>query len=469
MASIDQTKCHGFKQVAPGRELAESLTPPEAGAGVGARPCVGGEFAHGIRHAAFPAADFQAQLTCPLRYSGTRSFPYAENGDPWFLLGYMSRDLGKSSERAVGDRPRSKRNKSDKVTNVRWRRARVCRVFGQVALVAVMLMPVTGVAAADPPTSGPDLGPPGGYHAPAEDAGVAARPVIGGIEPITDRWLRVFVQSPAMNRSVQVQVLLPADHSRPRPTLYLLDGRGAPERESSWTEHGHAVEFFADKNVNVVLATGGPANLYTDWQRRDPVLGTNKWETFLTRELPPLIDARFDGNGHNAIEGVSMGGGAAMMLTVRNPGLYQAVAAHSGCYTVASGAGQAQARAIVETYGGNPDNMFGPPSDPDWLAHDVISHAEALRGTAIYLSSGSGIPGEHDTPDQTDLTDTLTVGGPLEAGAYACGVALTDRLTRLQIPATVNLRPTGTHSWPYWADELTRSWPTIAHALEPDN
>lgn len=348
-------------------------------------------------------------------------------------------------------------------------RARVWRAVGEVVSVAMALMVVAGAAAAAPPTSGPDLGPPGGYHAPAEDAGFAVRPVVTRIEPITDRWLRVFVQSPAMNRAVQVQVLVPADRSRLRPTLYMLDGRGAPEDASSWTEHGRAVEFFADKNINVVLTTGGPANLYTDWQQQDPVLGTNKWETFLTRELPPLIDAQFEGNGRNAIEGVSMGAEAAMMLTVRNPGLFRAVAAHSGCYTVASNAGQAQARGIVKTYGGNPDNMFGPPDDPDWLAHDVMAHAAALRGSAVYLSSGSGIPGEHDTPDQADLADTLTIGGSLEAGAYACALALADRLTRLQIPATVNLRPTGTHSWPYWADELARSWPTIAHALDVNN
>ncbi|MFI6777209.1 alpha/beta hydrolase [Nocardia sp. NPDC050412] len=344
-------------------------------------------------------------------------------------------------------------------------RLRAWRAASAAAAVMGLAILATGAAAAEPPTSGPELGPPGGYQAPAENTGLPARPVIDRIEPITDRWLRVFVRSPAMNRVVQVQVLLPVDRSRPRPALYLLDGRGAPESASSWTEHGHAVDFFADKNVNVVLTTGGPANLYTDWQHRDPVLGTNKWETFLTRELPPLIDARFEGNGRNAIEGVSMGGEAAMMLTVRNPGLYRAVAAHSGCYTLASGPGQAQARAIVETYGGDPDNMFGPPNDPDWLAHDVMTHAAALRGTAIYLSSGSGVPGEHDTPGQVDLPEAITVGGPLEAGAFACAVALADRLTRLEIPATVNLRPTGTHSWPYWADELVRSWPTIAHAL----
>jgi diacylglycerol O-acyltransferase / trehalose O-mycolyltransferase len=336
----------------------------------------------------------------------------------------------------------------------------------EIASVAGVLMLMCGAAAAAP-TSGPNLGPPGGYHAPSESGtGLADRPAIVGIEPITNRWLRVFVESPAMRRVVQVQVLLPAHLDRPRATLYMLDGRGAPENASSWTEHGHAVEFFADKNVNVVLTTGGPANLYADWKRRDPVLGTNRWETFLTRELPPLIDARFQGNGRNAIEGVSMGGEAAMMLTVRNPGRYRAVAAHSGCYSVASAVGQAQARAIVKTYGGNPDNMFGPPDDPDWLAHDVMRHSDALRGTAIYLSSGSGVPGEHDVPGQADLPEDITVGGPLEAGAYTCTAALAQRLAQQQIPATVDLRPAGTHSWPYWSEELARSWPLIAKALD---
>jgi S-formylglutathione hydrolase FrmB len=343
------------------------------------------------------------------------------------------------------------------------------RAAGEVAVTAGVLMLTVGVAGADAPTSSPDIHLPSGCHALAESSDLPMRPAIVRIEPITGRWLRVFVSSPAMNRIVQVQVLLPADRSRPRPTLYMLDGRGAPENGSSWIQQGHAVQFFADKNLNVVLTTDGPANLYTNWERRDPVLGTNKWETFLTRELPPLIDAQFDGNGYNAIEGVSMGAEAAMMLAVRHPGRYRAVAAHSGCYTIATAAGQAQACAIVETYGGNPDNMFGRPTDPDRLAHDVMAHAPALRGTAIYLSSGSGVPGVHDVPgQQVDLADAIVTGGPLEAGAYVCTVALDTRLARLHIPATVNLRPTGTHSWPYWSDELVRSWQTIARALDVD-
>ncbi len=344
---------------------------------------------------------------------------------------------------------------------------RAGRFAGVIVSAATVLTLVAGGTASALPNSGPDTGSSGGYQAPTESStGLSAFPVIDRIEPITDRWLRVFVQSPAMHRVMQVQVLLPVNRDRPRPTVYLLDGRGAPEDASTWTMQGHGVEFFADKYVNVVMTTGGPANLYTDWQSRDSVLGINKWETFLVRELPPLIDVHFEGNGRNAVQGVSMGAGAAMVLAARNRGLYRAVAAHSGCYSTAPGFGQAQARAIVTTYGGNPDNMFGLPDDPDWLAHDVLTHAENLRGIAIYLSSGSGVPGAHDVTGRADLPEAIAIGGPLEAGAFVCTVALAERLAQLDIPALVNLRLTGTHSWPYWAEESARAWPLIARALE---
>ncbi|MEV0296524.1 alpha/beta hydrolase family protein [Nocardia sp. NPDC050710] len=336
-----------------------------------------------------------------------------------------------------------------------------------VVICAALLPGAAGVGAPqvlaepDKPSTGSSDGP-----SPAEPTTVPpARPAIERIEPISDRWLRVFVKSPAMSRTVEVQVLLPREQDRSRPTVYMLDGRSANPDSNNWTELGHADRFFEDKNVNVVLTVGGPASFYTDWQQPDPVLGTNKWETFLTRELPPLIDARFQGNGRNAIMGVSMGAEAAMMLTVRQPALYTAVAAHSGCFSMGTDVGQAQARTVVATYRGQPDNMFGKQDDPEWLAHDVIVHAEALRGKAVYLSVGSGLPGKYDVPGNPELASTVGFGGPLEAGTNACTRRLTERLVKLGIPVTANFRPTGTHSWPYWADELAVSWPTIAGAL----
>jgi S-formylglutathione hydrolase FrmB len=322
---------------------------------------------------------------------------------------------------------------------------------------------MAATASAGPPVnSGSSDGPE--PQAPVDNP----RPVVASIDhiqKITDRQLKVFVRSPAMGRTVPVEILLPKDRNDSRPTLYMLDGRSASNEVNNWTKHGGAVQFFADKDVNVVLTLGGPASYYTDWQHPDPVLGDNRWETFLTRELPPLIDAKFHGNGRQALEGVSMGAEAAMMLAMRHPGEYRAVAAHSGCYAMGSDIGQAQARAIVSTYGGNPDNMFGNQNDPSWLAHDVMMHADQLRGTALFLSAGSGLPGPLDGPSNPDSRTSIVFGGPLEAGAYVCTMALADRLERMQIPETVDLRKVGTHSWPYWAEELPRAWPTLAGAL----
>ena len=60
------------------------------------------------------------------------------------------------------------------------------------------------------------------------------------------------------------------------------------------------MEFLADKNVNVVTPLEGKWSYYTDWVNPDPVLGNNKWRTFLTEELPPMIDAGLGTTGKNA-------------------------------------------------------------------------------------------------------------------------------------------------------------------------
>jgi S-formylglutathione hydrolase FrmB len=287
---------------------------------------------------------------------------------------------------------------------------------------------------------------------------------IVAVTPVDARLSEVTVGSSAMSR-VRVLVLRPDDRGRSHPTLYLLDGRSAFPDGSSWLTRGRVEQFFADKPVNVVFTTGGRAGYYTDWQRPDPVLGTYRWETFLTKELPPLIDRRFGGNGRDAVAGVSMGAQAALMLAVRAPWRYRGVAGYSGCYSSTGDIGEGQMRGVVASFGGDPDAMFGPPGDPDWAAHDVVGHAEALRGKDVLLSAGSGVPGRHETAATPGVADAVALGGPLEALTNLCTRRLAARLAELGIPATLDLPATGTHSWPYWADELPRSWPVLAHAL----
>ncbi|GAA5091048.1 hypothetical protein GCM10023319_44380 [Nocardia iowensis] len=292
--------------------------------------------------------------------------------------------------------------------------------------------------------------------------------VIDHITQKTARWEEIYVQSPAMGRVVQLDVLLPTDQTAPHPTLYLLDGDGATDDEgqSTWTRKTDIVQFFSDKPVNVVMPVGGPGAFYTDWLRDDPKLGHNMWETFLTRELPPLIDEALHGNGRNAIAGESMGAQAAATLAVRNPSLYQAMASYSGCL-ISSKLDQATVRSAVTVKGGDPDNMWGPATDPEWAAHDPSLHIDQLRGKQIYISTASGVPGRVDfTYDPTykypdDTFDSIV----LELLAHDCTVEFDADLRAHDVPATVRYTDFGTHSWPYWQDALHDSWATLKTGL----
>ncbi|PTR24199.1 S-formylglutathione hydrolase FrmB [Rhodococcus sp. OK519] len=315
------------------------------------------------------------------------------------------------------------------------------------------------------------LGPALTAHAtPVEQAppAVEAAATVDRAVELTDQRTALFVFSPAMGKVVQVQILHPVGKA-PRPTLYLLDGVSAGSEsdytESTWTQKTDAVEFFADKDVNVVLPVGGTAGFYTDWERADPVLGENRWETFLTRELPPIVDARFHGDGTNAIAGLSMGAQGALTLITRNPDLYRGVAALSGCMDTGRFESQAAVRGTVASKGGDADNMWGPPGSPDWAGHDPLLLAEQLRGKDIFVSAGNGLAGPYEL-GAPDVLEKVVVGGPLEAASRWCTELFDNRLRQLDIPATVLLRPYGTHSWPYWQDDLREAWPTLARALE---
>lgn len=283
-----------------------------------------------------------------------------------------------------------------------------------------------------------------------------------------DHTIDVGVYSPSMDTVTRVRVLRAADPDKPAPTLYLLNGVGGGS-DGNWLDRTDVVEFFKDKQVNVVIPFGGAGSYFADWRADDPVLGKPRWTTFLTKELPPVIDAAFGGTGANAIAGLSMAGTSVFQLALAAPGLYRAIGSYSGCVRTSDARGQAIVRTVVGSRLGNAANMWGPPTDPEWSANDPYLHAEALRGTDVYISSGTGIPGPYDTiatqGDPVQLTYQLLFGATLEAVTNLCTQQLRDRLQSLGIPATVDLRPNGTHSWGYWEQDLHKSWPVFEAAL----
>lgn len=307
--------------------------------------------------------------------------------------------------------------------------------------------------------------------APGATADAVGSSIVGSTAT-GERELRLQVHSAAMNDTITVDVQRAADSTTPRPTLYLLNGAGGGEDSATWDRQTDALAFLSDKDVNVVQPVGGAYSYYADWRSPDPALGVNKWKTFLTEELPPLIDAALRTNGVNAIAGLSASATSVLQLAIAAPGLYKSVAAYSGCAQISDPIGHAFATTVIAAGGGQAENMYGPAHDPMWADNDPYVHADQLRGLGLFVSTGTGVPGMYDTlenprlnGDLMTLLDQEAVGGTLEAAVNWCTRNLQTRLTELNIPAQFDFQPDGTHSWGYWQDELKKSWPVLAAGL----
>ncbi|MRH86136.1 esterase [Nocardia sp. SYP-A9097] len=323
---------------------------------------------------------------------------------------------------------------------------------GFIALVAVTTVWIGGgTAAADPAAAPPTT------------------PAIRNVVWLTDRRVALWIDSPAMGTRIQVQLLLARDwNAKPAdrfPMLLMLDGISAADDASGWTKDAGAEGFYADKNVTVVLPVGGRAGWYTDWRRPDN--GKNyRWETFLTKELPPLLDKDWRTSNVRGISGLSMGGTAAMTLAGRNPGFARYAASFSGLLTLTTlGMPQAIQYATRDAGGFDTDAMWGSYTDAEWGTHDPYALAERLKGVSLYVSSGSGLAGPHDTSSGIPGVSTNWTGMALEVLSRASSLQFVAKLNKLSIPVQVNYRPSGTHSWPYWDFEMRQSWPAAASAL----
>ncbi|QKT09254.1 esterase family protein [Gordonia sp. X0973] len=282
----------------------------------------------------------------------------------------------------------------------------------------------------------------------------------------------LVVYSAAMRQAYPITVLKPRNQNKPAPVLYLLNGAGGGEDSATWAARTTYTKFFKNKNVYVVTPIGGAFSYYTDWMHRDLMLGKPMWQTFLTKELPPLINAKFNTTKRNAVAGISMAGTSVFNLAIAKPGLYRSVAAFSGCARTSDPLGQQYIKMVIDRGQGNIANMWGPLNGPGWRKNDPYIQAPRLRGTKIYMTTGTGLPGAHENladkgiaGDPGTLANQTIVGGLIEAAVNQCTQDMAVRLSSLGIPFKLTTRPGGTHSWGYWEDDLHNTWPSLARDL----
>jgi S-formylglutathione hydrolase FrmB len=265
--------------------------------------------------------------------------------------------------------------------------------------------------------------------------------------------LRVF--SPALGHEANVRVLTPAgfDASRDHlPVLWLLHG-GFGDADD-WTTAGDAEALTAGLPMVVVMPDAGTGGWYADWKRGTPE-GPQRWETFHLDELRPFVEARYrtrTDRGGRAVAGLSMGGFGAMSYAARHPELFGFAASFSGAVDLLHPGVTAIVSISPLAHQGVPGDIFGlrVVDEATWRAHNPVDLAENLRSTELQLRTGNGQPGEHGgNPD------------PSEGAVAEATASLHGRLHALGIPHVYDVAP-GTHSWPYWRDDLAATLPGLA-------
>ena len=376
----------------------------------------------------------------------------------------------------------------------------LCRLHNQESCLTMKFLRALAVPAAALALTFGAVTPVAGADTPAT-AIAAQEPTVaadgqawGAIAAADDRVDAYEVYSPSMKRDIPVAVIPATNEAGDRvenaPTIYLLNGAGGAEQNNDWLNYnkstdGHegTIDFYSGKGVNVVIPMAGAFSYYLDWQQEpngNYLNGPQKWETFLTKELPGPIEAELNASkDKRGIIGFSMSASSALLLAEHNPGYYDAVGAFSGCYAMADPVAHLAHGLTVERGGGTMEQMVGPAGSPASVYNDALLNAGELAGTGteIYVSNSSGLAGETDmvgyyTAQGADFAAALAnsavlqvEGGVIEAFTNKCTHDLKAKLDSEGIPATFNFRNVGTHSWPTWRDDIAASWPTFEKAF----
>lgn len=302
----------------------------------------------------------------------------------------------------------------------------------------------------------------------ASDSGAST--MIVGKQQQDARTVDLMIASTAVGQTIGVRLLLPAGWAsqplRRWPVLYLLHGarateNGDPPNYQEWTFHTDVEASTVDADALVVMPEGGNVGWYSDWYNGGAG-GPPEWETFHTDELPRILAQEYRASSVSAIAGLSMGGFGAASYAARHPGMFRAIACYSGALDTSKYWNITMASLALQSI--DPKALWGQgdPSAPDyrgdlWNAHNPYALAERLVGIPVFVSAGNGNPGPLGAPDAS--TDSL------EALALDAGERFSTRLSELGGSVTTDFYGAGTHSWPYWEQELHRSLPMLLAAI----
>jgi S-formylglutathione hydrolase FrmB len=290
--------------------------------------------------------------------------------------------------------------------------------------------------------------------------------------------------SAALGVDKDVKIYLPAGYdptdARRYPVLYYLNGLGGDE--TNWVELAKLdVAANALGLEAIVVMPDGDNNFYVDGLRKEDhaacmkdgtgmfiptqprkktCVRASNYETYIVKDLVGWVDGKYKtitGREGRGIAGLSMGGFGALTLAMRHPGLFSAVASHSGLdallyqgpFPYEKGkvvlAKDTSGLAALGRVGDWLRSIFGDDL-AFWRAHDpaTLVHKLAPGTLKIYLDCG---------------TEDLF--------AFHNGMQyLHDLLLEKQIDHEYYLGPGG-HDFAFWTERLPKSLAFFRKSLAP--
>ncbi|TPG32782.1 esterase family protein [Mycolicibacterium hodleri] len=274
----------------------------------------------------------------------------------------------------------------------------------------------------------------------------------------------LMVPSPSMGRDIKVQFQSGGANS---PAVYLLDGLRAQDDFNGWDINTQAFEWYLNSGLSIVMPVGGQSSFYSNWYK--PACGKNgcltyNWETFLTSELPNYLAANnsVKPTGSAAV-GLSMAGGASLVLSAHHPGQFTYAGSMSGFLNPSEGQWPGLINLSMGDAGGYKANdMWGPAeTDPAWQYNDPMVQIPTIvaNGTRIWVYCGNGTPSElggNNLPAKFLEGLTIRTNRTFQDNYIAAGGS----------NGVFNFPDTGTHDWPYWGAQLQQMKPDlISHLL----
>jgi diacylglycerol O-acyltransferase / trehalose O-mycolyltransferase len=272
------------------------------------------------------------------------------------------------------------------------------------------------------------------------------------------------VPSASMGRDIKVQFQSGGANS---PAVYLLDGLRAQDDFNGWDINTAAFEWYNGSGLSIVMPVGGQSSFYSNWYK--PACGkagclTYNWETFLTSELPSYLASNKEvkSTGSAAV-GLSMAGGASLVLSAHHPGQFTYAGSMSGFLNPSEGQWPGLINLSMGDAGGYKANdMWGPAeTDPAWQYNDPMVQIPTIvaNRTRIWVYCGNGTPSElggNNIPAKFLEGLTVRTNRTFQDNYIAAGGT----------NGVFNFPDNGTHDWPYWGAQLQQMKPDlISHLL----